>query len=239
VGWIIPAIADIPNACKWNKRFDNNTDQGDESMAQGTKQAKKKDDIQLESNKETQTPPSRQAGFNQASGLQQQGRSDQRMTQGGRYSPGSPSSFLDNLRSEIDRLFDEFGFGRGLSFPSFGSFTGVMDWSPQTEVFQRDNEMVVRADLPGLSKDDIDIEIEDDQLTIRGERRSEHEEDRQGFYSSERSYGSFYRSIPLPRGVNGDEAAANFENGVLEITLPIPEQASRGRRIEIGQAKPR
>jgi HSP20 family protein len=202
-------------------------------MAQGTQQAKRKVEVQLESRKDTQTPPSRQAGYNQP-----QGRSHQRMTRGGRNVAGSQYSFLDNLRSEIDRLFDEFGFGRGLTFPSFGSFTGVMDWSPQTEVFQRDNEMVVRADLPGLSKDDINIEIEDDQLTIRGERRSEHDENREGFYSSERSYGTFFRSIPLPRGVNGDDATANFENGVLEITLPMPEQTSRGKRIEIGPARP-
>src|SRR5207245_93860 len=104
-----------------------------------------------------------------------------------------------------------------------------------TEVFERNNQLVVRADLPGLTKDDINVDIDDDRITIRGERQSEHEEDEKGFYRSERSYGSFYRSVPLPQGVDAEQAKADFKNGVLEITMPLPAKKSSGRRIEIGE----
>ncbi len=195
-------------------------------MEHGTKQ-----EAQPEENPQTQTPPSRLAGWNQPEGRHS---GDRPIPADGRSSPPGPLSFLDSLRSEIDRLFNEFGFGRGLTFPSVGSFSGWMDWSPETEVLHRDNELVIRADLPGLSKDDIQVDIEDEHLTIRGERRSEHESEAKGFYQSDRKYGSFYRSIPLPRGVRDEEATARFENGVLEILMPMVEAKSQARRIEIG-----
>ena len=95
-------------------------------------------------------------------------------------------------------------------------------WSPQIETFQRGSEFVVRTDLPGLKKDDVKVDITDDSLTIEGERREEHEEDREGYYRSERSYGSFCRVIPLPDGAITDSAKANFNNGVLEIVMQAP-----------------
>jgi HSP20 family protein len=114
-------------------------------------------------------------------------------------------------------------------------------WAPQVEIFERDNKLVVRTDLPGMTKDDVDVEIDDDSIVIRGERRSEREEDDEGYYRSERSYGSFYRRIPLPSGVNAEEATADFRNGVLEITLPAPKRAEeKRRRLEIrGEEQPR
>jgi HSP20 family protein len=102
----------------------------------------------------------------------------------------------------------------------------------------------VRADLPGLTKDDINIAVADDAITIRGERRQEREESEEGFYRSERSYGSFYRQIPLPEGVSAEDAEATFRDGVLEITMPAPQRAEqRSRRLEIkesseGEAQP-
>ena len=135
----------------------------------------------------------------------------------------------------MDRLFEDFGLGSELSFPTFGN-TAAFDWSPQTEVFERNNQLVVRADLPGLSKDDINVDINNDRITIRGERQSEHEEDEKGVYRSERSYGSFYRSVPLPQGIDVDQAKADFKNGVLEITMPLPAKKSSGRHIEIGES---
>jgi HSP20 family protein len=89
---------------------------------------------------------------------------------------------------------------------------------------------VVRADLPGMSKDDINVEITDDALVIRGERRSEREENEEGYYRSERSYGSFYRRIPLPEGVSAENANATFRNGMLEITMLAPQRAEQQRR---------
>ncbi len=153
----------------------------------------------------------------------------------------SPFTFMRRFSEEMDRLFEDFGFGRGWLAPSFesgldrlGTF-GNASWVPQVEVFQRGDQLVVRTDLPGLTKDDINVEITDEALVIRGERKSEREEDEEGYYRSERSYGSFYRQIPLPRGVNAEKATADFSNGVLEISLPAPAGAERkSRQIEIG-----
>jgi HSP20 family protein len=86
-----------------------------------------------------------------------------------------------------------------------------------------------------LTKDDVNVEINDDAITISGERQNENEEKREGYYRSERSYGSFFRTIPLPQGVNADDANATFNNGVLEITMKAPQLQSRGRRLEISE----
>jgi HSP20 family protein len=146
------------------------------------------------------------------------------------FSSWSPMTVLNSFRNEMDRLFDDFGFGGTLAFPSAGS--GF--WSPQTEVLERDNKLIVRADLPGLTKDDIDVDIDDNRIAIRGERKNEHDETKEGLYRSERSYGSFFRSIPVPEGANTDEARASFNNGVLEITMPLPEKReSTARKLDI------
>jgi HSP20 family molecular chaperone IbpA len=110
-------------------------------------------------------------------------------------------------------------------------------WAPQLETFQRGDQFVVRADLPGLKKEDVNIEVTDDVLTIQGERRDEREEDREGYYRSERSYGSFYRVVPLPEGAISESAKAAFKDGVLEITVQAPpHEVSRRRRLEIGDS---
>jgi HSP20 family protein len=90
-------------------------------------------------------------------------------------------------------------------------------------MFERDGELVLRADLPGLSKDDVKVELADNAVTIEGERRAEHEEKHEGFYRSERSYGKFHRRMPLPQGVNTEDAKASFHDGVLEVTMPAPK----------------
>ncbi len=194
-----------------------------------------------------QTPPSRQAGNNQPQHQAQSGqnqsqsltRSGQQGQQRGLSRQGqytSPFSFMRRFSEEMDRLFEDFGFGGGLISPNFGrEFEQLSAWSPQTEVFQRGNELVVQADLPGMTKDDINVDIEDGQIIIRGERQNSREQTEEGFYRTERSYGSFYRSIPLPEGIDAEAAKADFRNGVLEITMLMPEQKQRGRRLEIGE----
>ena len=152
----------------------------------------------------------------------------------------SPFSLMRRFSEEVDRLFGDFGFGRGLASGFGHEFGRLADlegslWSPQIEAFEREGKLIVRADLPGLTKDDINVEITDDAIKIRGERRQEEEENEEGYYRSERSYGSFYREIPLPSGVNREEANATFRNGVLEITMPAPARQSSSRRIEIGE----
>jgi HSP20 family protein len=115
-------------------------------------------------------------------------------------------------------------------------------WAPQMEVYQRGNELVAQADLPGLTPDDVQIEVEGGVLTVAGERRQAAEDQHDGFYRSERSYGAFSRSIVLPDGIDENRVTARFEHGVLEITIPLPErQQQRGRRVQIqsGAGQPR
>jgi len=106
-------------------------------------------------------------------------------------------------------------------------------WMPQVEVLQRGNDLVVRADLPGLRREDVHVHLDDGLLTVSGERRYESAEEEDGVYHSERSYGRFSRSIPLPEGVDADACEAKFNDGVLEVRVPIPAQESRSRRIEV------
>jgi HSP20 family protein len=158
-------------------------------------------------------------------------------------SPGhtvSPFSLMRRFSEEMDRMFGDFGFGSGLASGFGREFGRLADleasmWSPPVEAFEREGQLIVRADLPGLTKDDVNVEITDDAIKIRGERREEKEENEEGYYRSERSYGSFYREIPLPSGVNREEANATFRNGVLEITMPAPARQTGSRRIEISE----
>jgi HSP20 family protein len=100
-------------------------------------------------------------------------------------------------------------------------------WMPAIDVSERDGKIVVRADLPGK------VEATDDALIIQGERRQEHEEQDRGYQRSERRYGSFYRTIPLPEGSQTEHAHAEFRNGVLEVSLPAPASQKRRREIAI------
>jgi HSP20 family protein len=107
-------------------------------------------------------------------------------------------------------------------------------WSPRVEAIQKGDRFIVRADLPGLKKDDVQVELTDEALTIHGERQEEHQEEREGYFHSEREYGQFHRTIPLPEGVITESARASFRNGVLEISMQsAPSSVNRGRRIEI------
>lgn len=155
----------------------------------------------------------------------------------------SPFAVMSRMMEDMDRMFERFGFGRDLT-PAFGGFdrdlwSGLSDtatalWSPAVEVFEKGDTLVVRAELPGVSKDDVSVDIADDVLRIEGERRQESEDRGEGFYRSERSYGRFMRAIPLPEGVDGDNADARFQDGVLEITLPAPKrERKRSRRLSI------
>lgn len=157
---------------------------------------------------------------------QQKNREDQSKRSMMTRRPMSRDLWMD----PIQHFFNNFGLGAA------GSRIG--DWNvfnPQIETFQRGDQLVIRADLPGLSKNDVNVEVTDDAIIISGERRHEFEDEHDGVYRSERSYGSFHRAVPLPEGAIADNAKANFKDGVLEITMPAPPRdATRGRRIEIG-----
>ena len=141
-------------------------------------------------------------------------------------------------RDPFAAFWEPFGIATRNMWPfQSGRTSGGQLWSPQLETFQRGDEFVIHADLPGLNKDDVKVDVTEDSVTIEGERREEHEEDREGYYRSERSYGSFRRTIPLPEGAITDTAKAQFNNGVLEIVVQAPpREVSRGRRLEIGES---
>ncbi len=161
----------------------------------------------------------------------------------------SPLAFMRRFAAEMDRMFDDFGLGTRMHIPRlvsrghelFRRETGLVpaDWSPHVNVIQREGQFVVRADLPGLSKDDVKVEVMDDMLTIQGERKHEEKQEREGYCYSECSYGSFYRAIPLPEGADLAKAAADFRNGVLEITVPTapPRPEQKARRVEVREGK--
>jgi HSP20 family protein len=148
----------------------------------------------------------------------------------------SPFALMRRFTEEMDRMFEDFGMGGNLpaSQPAAGGLRqGAGFFAPQVEVFEREGRLIVRADLPGMTKDDVRIQVTDNGILLEGERRYEHQENQGGVYRSERSYGSFRRLVPLPEGANAENAKATFKNGVLEITMQAPQQQTRGRQIEI------
>jgi HSP20 family protein len=146
----------------------------------------------------------------------------------------TPFSIMRKFADEMDRMFE----GIGLQGLERKPWAGLERFSPKIDVFEREGKFIVRADLPGMSKDDLKVDITDDGITLEGERKYEHEENEKGVYRSERSYGRFTREIPLPDGVNADTAKATFKNGVLEISMEAPETTKAHRRIEISGEEP-
>jgi HSP20 family protein len=115
---------------------------------------------------------------------------------------------------------------------------GGMTWSPGIDVFEKDNRLVTKVDLPGIRKENVKVGVIDGHLTISGERRSETEEKKDAFYRSEREYGRFYRVVPLPDGVKLDDVKATFSDGVLEVSVPLPAKPeTKVRTIEIEEPK--
>ena len=143
----------------------------------------------------------------------------------------TPFGMMRRFADEMDRMFD-FGFP-GIGRWGRSSGGGMERFSPQIDIFERDSKLIVRADLPGLNKDDVNVEVTEDAVVIEGERKYEHEESEKGIYRSERSYGHFRREIPLPEGVKTENATANFKNGVLEVTLDASQAAKNRKRLEI------
>jgi HSP20 family protein len=135
-----------------------------------------------------------------------------------------PAREVDSLQSEVNRVFDAF-FGNGAS--------RTRRWVPAMDLVETEESLVLRADLPGLSRDDVEIEIKDGVLTVAGERKAEHEEKAEGYYRVERAFGRFSRSLTLPDGIDAESVAAEFADGVLEVRIPKPEQR-KPHRVAIG-----
>lgn len=135
----------------------------------------------------------------------------------------SPFRLMKRFNEEMDRAFG------GFTTPAEPEF-----WAPALEVKRTNGNLVVTAELPGLSKDEIKVQVIEDALVIEGERKREKEEKGEEFYRSERYYGKFYRSIPLPKGAQADAIKAELNNGVLEVTIPVPEIKPASRQVPIG-----
>ncbi|PPB81492.1 HSP20 family protein [Albidovulum inexpectatum] len=145
---------------------------------------------------------------------------------------GSDQNPIAALQREMNQVFENFmnRFGKGL---------GQLDWpwgnsEAKSDVVQTDGAVEVSIELPGMDMKDIEVTVTDDMLTVKGEKKIERQEEKKGYYLSERSYGAIYRTIPLPPGVDGEKAEATFKNGVLTIRLPqTPEAQARVKHIEV------
>jgi HSP20 family protein len=146
-----------------------------------------------------------------------------------------PTRELQTIQQEMNRLFGTF-----FDAPEGGgNAEGRRRWIPAMDVTEEGQEFVLRADLPGLREQDVNIEVEDNVLTISGERRSEHEDRREGYYRVERAAGRFSRSLTLPEGVDPDSIQANFDDGVLTVRIPKPEERKPRRvAISVGEKAP-
>ena len=139
-----------------------------------------------------------------------------------------PVRELSSLQNDMNRLFNTFfdtsTAGNGATTPR--------RWIPAMDLVETEDHFVLKADLPGLTEQDVHIDVEDDVLTVSGERKSEHEDKREGYVRVERSYGGFRRSLTLPEGVEPEAVTASFDRGVLEVRIPKPEQR-KPRRVAI------
>ena len=151
----------------------------------------------------------------------------------GEFFTMSPITLMRRLTEDLDRAFS--GLGR---LSRRGTLEEEFTWVPSVEVTQSANNLIIRADLPGLSENDVTIEATDEGLILEGERKREERKEEGGVYRSERVYGHFRRFIPLPENAKIDQAQANFKNGVLEVTVPVPELERKRRQIPISTSAP-
>lgn len=150
--------------------------------------------------------------------------------------PQEPFNMLRQMTSELDRMLDEpWTLFRWPSADAASPDAPI--WAPKVDVVMKDNTLFTRVDLPGMKKEDVRVEVEDGYLTLSGERKKETRETKDNVYREEREYGSFCRSVPLPKGVKIDDVKATFNNGVLEVTMPVPPVAqANGKTIPIQDA---
>jgi HSP20 family protein len=150
----------------------------------------------------------------------------------------TPFTAMRRFADDMERMFEDWGVTRGRFSELFGSRPEFAEleklaFAPQIETVQKEDHFIVRADLPGVKKEDVHLEIKENAIELRGERKQQKEEKRDGYVRTERSYGSFFRRIPLPEGANIDKTKASFNDGVLEISVKTPKGETNGRKIEI------
>lgn len=148
--------------------------------------------------------------------------------------PWRPFQGLTAWESDFERTLEDF-FGRRFAGPFGGLWPRALGATPAIDVYEEKDEVVAKAELPGLEKNDIEVKVIDHELTIRGEKKQEQAIEEKNFYRAERSYGAFFRTVDLPADVESDRAKASFKNGVLEVHIPKTEEArkkSKQVRIE-------
>ncbi len=155
-----------------------------------------------------------------------------------------PFDLFGNPAEDLNTFLADFGFRndfpRSYNFEPFHRLNREMfEWTPPFEMFERDGKWIVKAELPGMAKEDITVEVNDEYLTLHGKRENKFEEKKDNFYRTEFTYGDFYRRIPLPEGVDIKDAKAMFNNGVLEITFAAPHLAMKGKKLEIKETAPK
>jgi len=146
-----------------------------------------------------------------------------------------PFALMRKATEEMERTFGD-PFWPAFNWPAFRGFTipETVAWAPKIDVFEKDNRLFTRVDLPGMKKEDVKVEVTDGHLALSGERRQEKEEKKDNVYRTEREYGSFYRAVPLPEGVKLEDVKATFENGVLDVSVPLPAAPeAKVRKVEI------
>ncbi len=141
-----------------------------------------------------------------------------------------PFGELLSMQRDTDRLLRRFGLGSG------GNDESALSWLPRIDVKAEGDDMVVYAELPGLERDDIDVEVTEGVLTIKGERTSDSEKEDEGYIIRERSYGSFHRSVALPEGIDPGSIHADYTDGVLEVRIPKAAEAltPKTHRVALG-----
>lgn len=147
---------------------------------------------------------------------------------------GDPFALLRKMTAELDRTFDDPFVS--FRWPAFHGVTvpETMTWSPKVDVFEKENRLFTRVDLPGVKKEHVKVEVDNGQLVLTGERKEEKEEKKDNVYRTEREYGTFYRVVPLPEGVKPEDVKATFADGVLEVSVPLPARIEPTvKKIEI------
>lgn len=140
-----------------------------------------------------------------------------------------PFAFLDEVKADLERFFE-----RGWAPWQWAGKPQPDPWMPRLDAFEKEGNLVVKADLPGMKKEDVSVALEDGALVLKGERKEEKEIKKESYYRSECHFGSFYRRLPLAFKVEPEKITARFTDGVLEVTLPMPPaEASKGKNIPI------
>jgi HSP20 family protein len=140
----------------------------------------------------------------------------------GRFLGLSPFAMMREFTNEIDQMFRGNGHG-----------TEIQAWAPAMDVQRCNGNLVISAELPGLKKEDVKVEVTDEALVIEGERKQEHKEDHEGYHRWERNYGRFYRSMALPEGAKTDQVKAELKDGVLKVSIPVSEIAKKARQVPV------